>query len=55
MPWQIWAVVIYLIIDRLMTVAAAGRGRFVDLTWGFAITSLITGALMIWAIVSGVS
>ncbi len=50
MPWYAWAVIIYLAIDRLGTVLVVNRWS-IDITPAFAFTSLITGGLMVWAIV----
>jgi hypothetical protein len=50
MPWYAWVLVIYLALDRLMTVASIGRT--IDITPAFAVVSLITGGLFIWALVT---
>ena len=55
MPWYIWVVIIYLVIDRLGTTAMCGRGKVIPITSAFAVVSWITGGLMVWAIVAGVT
>jgi hypothetical protein len=50
MTWYAWALIAYIVIDRIGTVAMIGRQ--IDLTPAFAVTSLVTGSLIVWAILS---
>jgi hypothetical protein len=50
MTWFATAMVIYIVIDRLLTVAWIGRQ--IDITPGFAVTSLLTGALWVWGVLA---
>lgn len=52
MPWYAIALIVYIVLDRLYTVAVCGDGKTIDITLGFAAVSLITGALFIWAVVA---
>lgn len=52
MPWYAWVIVAYIVLDRLITVAVAGKGRKIEITSSFAVSSLISGAVIIWGIVS---
>lgn len=54
MPWYAWALIAYFVIDRISNVALCGRkpAYAVKITPAFAVGSLISGALMVWAIVA---
>lgn len=52
MTWYAWVLIGYIVLDRLATVALAGTSFKVEVTNAFAVGSLISGALIIWAIVS---
>lgn len=49
MSTLLWCIVGYLVLDRLMTVAWIGRT--IDIDRVFAVTSLITGGLMVTVLV----
>lgn len=48
MTWYAWALVIYFIVDRLCIIAMVGRSITIEPS--VAVTSVITGSLIIWAI-----
>ncbi len=50
MTWYAWTLIAYIVIDRILTVAWIGRT--IDITHDIAVLSLITGTLIIWAILS---
>lgn len=50
MPWYGWALVIYYAVDRLYTVSQVGTT--VEITPGFAVAALFTGALWTWAVLA---
>lgn len=54
MPWYIIALIVYICLDRLLTVGLSGRRPpyTIEMTPAYAVASLITGALIIWALVS---
>lgn len=45
-----WLIVGYIALDRLLTVACIGTTW--EITRGLAVLSLITGALLVWGVVS---
>lgn len=53
MPWYGWAVLVYVALDRLVTIGYVGRSLFISR--GGAILSCITGGLIAWAVVAGMS
>jgi hypothetical protein len=48
--WYAWAIVAYYVFDRLATVAWVGHR--VDITPALAAANLITGALIVWAVLA---
>lgn len=50
MEWYAWALVIYIVIDRLLGIAYIGKS--IEITKAFVILSMISGFLIIWAVVS---
>lgn len=50
MPWYVLLFIIYIVTDRIAAVSMIGRR--IDITPGFAVTSLIVGALQVWALLS---
>lgn len=48
MTWVAWALIAYVVIDRVSMVAMICRS--VDLTPSLAVTSLVTGSLIVWAV-----
>ena len=50
MHWYGWALVIYIAFDRLCTVGYVGRS--LEITPTIAVTTLITGVLLIWAVLA---
>lgn len=52
MPWYAVVLIVYIALDRIFTVAVCGDDYAINITPAFAVLSLISGALIIWAIVS---
>ena len=54
MPWYAWAAIVWIAVDRLVTVGLCGRRPVyqIKVTPAFAVTSLISGALFVWCVVS---
>jgi hypothetical protein len=50
MTWYAWALVAYFTLDRLCSAAMVGRR--IEITPGLLVVSLISGALIVWGIVS---
>jgi hypothetical protein len=52
MPWYVYLLIGWIALDRLLTVLYAGQGKVIEITNVFAAVSLVTGTLMVWAIIS---
>jgi hypothetical protein len=42
----------YVVLDRLLTLAMAGRGKAIEITWSFCLASFITGSIIVWGVLS---
>ena len=50
MPWYVVVFIAYIVIARLASIALINQ--YIKLSPGLVITSMITGALMIWAMLA---
>ena len=50
MSLNAWALIAYIVLDRIYVVAIVGRT--VEITPAYAVTSLVTGALWVWVILA---